>query len=447
MVTSRDGLPGLDVWLALRRQPGSDGFKVFSAMPRPHHAGPVGALDEHTLGHRDLLPGRQAAAGSGRLRRPQLAGLASPHDPVYAPALFPAAGPAGAQKKQPGLTLYQLAEALKAVPALGRQRLQHGRAGWPGSWTVCRAARSAMPQPPVPTNDATARNSHPNLSLQYCGRLGKVANCQAGVFVAYAGQGGTTLVHRRLFLTEAYAARRQRCGVPEDATFRTKPQLALGMLAELVAAGSLPTRWVSCNEGYGWSGDFLDGVAALRLGYMAEVPVDTRLWPERPLTVVLRRRPGSDGLKVFLCHAPQPHHADPAGTSDEHALGDRDLLPRRQTAAGSGRLRGPQLAGLASPHDPVHAPTLFPAAGPAGAQKKRTIAPVTLRASAGGRSDVQAPTVRPLLRRCRGRTLFGPAALAGRRVLSDLRHGGCPGTPDTQTPALPLPRLPPGLLL
>ncbi len=116
--------------------------------------------------------------------------------------------------------------------------------------------------------------------------------------MAYAGEGGATLVHRRLFLTEAwggdeaYAERRQRCGVPEEAaTFRTKPQLALELLRELVADGSLPARWVSCDEGYGRSVDFLDGVAALGLGYMAEVPVDTRVWPARPPTVVPRTRP------------------------------------------------------------------------------------------------------------------------------------------------------------
>ena len=115
-----------------------------------------------------------------------------------------------------------------------------------------------------------------------------MANCQAGMFVAYAGEGGATLVHRRLFPAEAwtgdeaYAERRQRCGVPEEAlAFRTKPQLALKLLAEL------PAR---CDEGYGRSVDFLDGVAALGLGYMAEVPVDTRVWPERPPTVVPRTR-------------------------------------------------------------------------------------------------------------------------------------------------------------
>jgi len=135
----------------------------------------------------------------------------------------------------------------------------------------------------VDTTDMPEQGVHSvGVARQYCGRLGQVAHCQAGVFVAYAGKGGATLVHRRLFLTEAwvgdeaYAERRQRCGVPAEATFQTKPQLALEMLTELVAEGTLPARWVSCDEGYGRSVDFLDGVAALGLGYMAEVPVDTR---------------------------------------------------------------------------------------------------------------------------------------------------------------------------
>ena len=43
------------------------------------------------------------------------------------------------------------------------------------------------------------------VTRQYCGRLGKIANCQ-GVFVAYAEAGRATLVHQRLFLSEACEA-------------------------------------------------------------------------------------------------------------------------------------------------------------------------------------------------------------------------------------------------
>ena len=108
----------------------------------------------------------------------------------------------------------------------------------------------------VDTTDMPKQGVHSvGVARQYCGRLGQVANCQAGVFVAYAGEGGATLVHRRLFLTEAwvgdeaYAERRQRCGVPADAPFQTKPQLALEMLTELVAEGTLPAALGELRRG------------------------------------------------------------------------------------------------------------------------------------------------------------------------------------------------------
>ena len=55
----------------------------------------------------------------------------------------------------------------------------------------------------VDTTDMPKQGVHSvGVARQYCGRLGKVENCQAGVFVAYAGEGGAILVHRRLFPTE-----------------------------------------------------------------------------------------------------------------------------------------------------------------------------------------------------------------------------------------------------
>ena len=58
------------------------------------------------------------------------------------------------------------------------------------------------------------------VARQYCGTLGKVENCQVGVFAAYASRQGYALVDKRLFLpeqwfTEAYAARRAKCHVPD----------------------------------------------------------------------------------------------------------------------------------------------------------------------------------------------------------------------------------------
>ena len=209
----------------------------------------------------------------------------------------------------------------------------------------------------VDTTDMPKQRVHSvGVARQDCGRLGQVANCQAGVFVAYAGEGGATLVHRRLFLTEAwagdeaYAERRRRCGVPEEAaSFRTKPQLALELLRELVAEGSLPARWVSCDEGYGRSVDFLDGVAALGLGYMAEVPVDTRLWPARPPTVVprtrARRAPGAPPAleaRALAAQLPADAWTRQRVTGDGRGPAYADFAIRRVVAS-RGNLPGPDV--------------------------------------------------------------------------------------------------------
>ena len=126
---------------------------------------------------------------------------------------------------------------------------------------------------------------------QYCGQLGKTANCQAGVFLAYASAQGDALLDRRLYLPEdwfsdAYADRRADCGVPADVTFSTKPQLSLAMIQQVVQAGTLPCRWVAGDEAFGDNPALLDGLADLKLWYFMEVAHATRVWRDRPATAV-----------------------------------------------------------------------------------------------------------------------------------------------------------------
>ena len=127
---------------------------------------------------------------------------------------------------------------------------------------------------------------------QYCGELGKRANCQAGVFLGYASPHGYALLDRRLYLPEewvtddAYAERRQTCGIPDDIAFTTKPMLGWAMSAALHTAGSLRCRWVAGDEGFGRDSALLDKIDGLGLWYFAEVPHDTRAWLERPATAV-----------------------------------------------------------------------------------------------------------------------------------------------------------------
>jgi len=127
---------------------------------------------------------------------------------------------------------------------------------------------------------------------QYCGQLGKIANCQAGVFLGYASTKGYTLLERALYLPAEwledgdYAERREKCGIPKTLEFQTKPELGLAMLRAVLDEGSLPGSWLACDEAFGRVTDFLDQVAKLDLWYYAEVPHDTRVWRTRPATFI-----------------------------------------------------------------------------------------------------------------------------------------------------------------
>jgi SRSO17 transposase len=129
------------------------------------------------------------------------------------------------------------------------------------------------------------------VARQYCGPLGKVANCQASVVACYASARGYALVDRRLYLhedwfTEDYRARRVRCGVPADARFQTRTELAWALVAGLRERGALPFRWVTGDEHFGNTPVLLDRIAEAGLAYFMEVPHNVRVWRARPATGV-----------------------------------------------------------------------------------------------------------------------------------------------------------------
>ena len=95
------------------------------------------------------------------------------------------------------------------------------------------------------------------VSRQYCGTIGKVDNCRVGVFAAYASEHGYALVDKRLYIpekwfTDEYEKRRGNCRLPEDISFRTKPELAAEMLNALNAENILPFKYVLADSAYGW---------------------------------------------------------------------------------------------------------------------------------------------------------------------------------------------------
>ncbi len=128
------------------------------------------------------------------------------------------------------------------------------------------------------------------VARQYCGRIGKVENCQVGVFMGYASRKGYTLVDTRLFFPEqwfeaAYGEQRKQCGVPGDLTFKTKPQLAAEMLLSCYRQGTLPFKYLVADTLYGNSLDFIEaGEQCLGKTYVVSIPADTQCWLQRPLT-------------------------------------------------------------------------------------------------------------------------------------------------------------------
>jgi SRSO17 transposase len=121
------------------------------------------------------------------------------------------------------------------------------------------------------------------VARQYCGALGKIANCQVAVYLAYAGNGGHTLLDTRLYLHQTWANDPARCraaGVPEGTVFRTKPELAFELL--LTWRDRLRHGWVTFDEVYGRDPDFVSGLEELGERYIGEVPKDTHVWLKRP---------------------------------------------------------------------------------------------------------------------------------------------------------------------
>jgi SRSO17 transposase len=128
------------------------------------------------------------------------------------------------------------------------------------------------------------------VARQYCGTLGKVENCQVGVFAAYASRHGYALVDKRLFLpeawlTDAYATRRTKCNVPDALPFQSKPQLASAMLQAIAHEGLLPFKYIVADCLSGHSPDFLDAIdACLGVTALVAIPADTRCWLQAPQT-------------------------------------------------------------------------------------------------------------------------------------------------------------------
>lgn len=124
------------------------------------------------------------------------------------------------------------------------------------------------------------------VARQYCGRLGKVENCQSGVFIGYSSKKGYGLLSSQLYMpekwfSEEYEQRRNKTLVPEDLTFQTKNQIALELLDRIDKGGLFPARWFGCDAAFGSDIDFLKSIPE-RLIYFASIHANEKVFLKKP---------------------------------------------------------------------------------------------------------------------------------------------------------------------
>ena len=114
------------------------------------------------------------------------------------------------------------------------------------------------------------------VARQWCGRNGKVDNCQVGVYMAYVSRKGHVLVNTRLYLPKEWTNARSRlkeAGVPKDIRFRTRHELALQMLDE--CGERLPHGWVAGDDEMGRSSKFRRELQGRGEPYLLAAPSNT----------------------------------------------------------------------------------------------------------------------------------------------------------------------------
>ena len=108
---------------------------------------------------------------------------------------------------------------------------------------------------------------------QYCGQLGKQANCQVVVTLSIANHHASLPIAYRLYLPQEWAAdaaRRKKAHVPKAIAFKTKPQIALEQIRKACAAG-VARGVVLADASYGSNSALRAGISALALNYVVGI--------------------------------------------------------------------------------------------------------------------------------------------------------------------------------
>src|ERR1700722_18009111 len=176
-------------------------------------------------------------------------------------------------------------EPMAAITAPGRTAAQHqsllhfvGQGGWSDAQVLGKVREMVLPRierhGPIEawiiddTSFPKQGRHSVGVSHQYCGQLGKQANCQTAVPLSLANHDASLPVAYRLYLPKTWAeddVRRGKTGVPEEITFKTKPEIALDKIrwaCEACLPGSMPL----VDAGYGHDSKLRNGITELGKG-------------------------------------------------------------------------------------------------------------------------------------------------------------------------------------
>ena len=116
------------------------------------------------------------------------------------------------------------------------------------------------------------------VARQWCGRLGKIDNCQVAVYMGYVTRSDHVLVNTRLYLPEEWTHDRKRmkaAGVPKGIRFQTRHAQALEMLDE--QGHLLPHAWIAGDDEMGRNSEFRSNLNDRNEHYLLAVPSNTAI--------------------------------------------------------------------------------------------------------------------------------------------------------------------------
>lgn len=179
-------------------------------------------------------------------------------------------------------------EPIAALAHRPRKPLQHfvGAGAWDDQAVLTELRRHVAEQLPCssavlvldPSSFPKKGNASCGVGRQWCGRLGKIENCQVGVFVAYVTPEASVLVDAQLYLPAEWAAdadQRQTTHVPENVRFAERWRIGLEMIER--CRRELRFGWVVGDDEFGRCSEFRSELRQAGLRYVLDVPSNTRM--------------------------------------------------------------------------------------------------------------------------------------------------------------------------